>query len=89
MPKENGNESHKPEEPPPADPGSLSSPRLVGETAREAIALIKAQVELARTELKEDLRSEVGAAKGLSVALVAALCGVNILLVAGAFGLAR
>jgi uncharacterized membrane protein YqjE len=71
------------------DPSALSSPRLVGETAREAIALIKAQVELAKTELKEDMRSELGAAKGLSVGLVAGLCGLNLLLVLAALGLAQ
>ncbi len=89
MPKENETENRKEEPEQAANPGALSSTRLMGETAKEAIALIKAQVELAKTELKEDLRSEVGAVKGLSVALVAALCGINILLVAGAFGLAR
>jgi hypothetical protein len=72
-----------------ADPSALSSPRLMGETAREAIVLIKAQVDLAKAELKDDIRAEVGAAKGLSVALVCALSGVNLLLVAAAFGLAQ
>jgi uncharacterized membrane protein YqjE len=72
-----------------ADPSALSSPRLMGETAREAIVLIKAQVDLAKAELKDDIRAEVGAAKGLSVALVCALSGVNLLLVAAAFGLAK
>ena len=72
----------------PVDPSSLPSTQLVGETAREAIALIKAQVELAKSELKEDLRSEVAAAKGLSVAAVAGLSGLSVLLVAAAFGLA-
>jgi uncharacterized membrane protein YqjE len=70
------------------DPRALPSTQLVGETAREAIALIKAQVDLAKVELKEDLQAEVAAAKGLSVAAVAALSGLNLLLVAGAFGLA-
>jgi uncharacterized membrane protein YqjE len=85
--REEGREIAKVEEPPP-DPRSLPSPRLVGETAREAIALIRAQVELAKVELKEDLRSETAAAKGLSVAAVAGLSGLNLLLVAAAFGLA-
>ena len=73
----------------PSDPSSLPSARLVGETAREAVALVKAQVELAKTELKEDLRSEAAAAKGLSVALVAAISVVNLLLVAGAVALGQ
>jgi hypothetical protein len=72
----------------PANPSSLASTQLVGETAREAITLIKAQVELAKAELKEDLRSDVAAAKGLSVAAVAGLSGLSVLLVAAAFGLA-
>jgi Putative Actinobacterial Holin-X, holin superfamily III len=70
-------------------PSSLPSTQLVAETAREAVALLKAQVELAKTELKEDLRSEAAAAKGLSVALLAAICVVNLLLVTGAVALAQ
>jgi uncharacterized membrane protein YqjE len=71
-----------------AEPSGLPSAQLVGETAREAIALIKAQVELARTELKEDLKSEAAAAKGLSVAAVCGLSGLTLLLVAAAMALA-
>jgi hypothetical protein len=85
--REDGRVIAKVEEPA-ADPRSLPSTRLVGETAREAIALVKAQVDLAKAELKEDLRSEKAAAQGLSVAAVAGLSGLNLLLVAAAFGLA-
>jgi hypothetical protein len=85
--RENGRELARVEEAA-ADPRSLPSTRLVGETAREAIALVKAQVDLAKAELKEDLRSEKAAAQGLSVAAVAGLSGLNLLLVAAAFGLA-
>jgi hypothetical protein len=71
------------------DPGALSSTKLMGETAREAIELIKAQVDLAKAELKEDLRAEAGAAKGLGVGAVCGLSGLTLLLAAAAMGLAQ
>jgi hypothetical protein len=67
---------------------NLSTPELVTEAAREAMTLIKAEIQLARAELKEDVRSEIAAAKGLSVAAVCALLVVNLLLVAGVLALA-
>src|SRR3954452_15473868 len=67
---------------------SLSTPALVTEAAREAITLMKSEIELARSELKEDLRAEIAAATGLSVAAVCALLVVNLLLVAAVFALA-
>jgi uncharacterized membrane protein YqjE len=73
---------------PDLDPSALTSTKLVGETAREAIALIKAQVDLARVELKEDLRAEVAAAKGISVGAVCGLSGLTLLLAAVAVALA-
>ncbi len=68
---------------------ALPARELLGETAREAVALIRSEIELAKAELKHDLKSEVSAVKGLSVSAVCALCTVNMLLVAAAFGLAR
>jgi uncharacterized membrane protein len=67
---------------------SLSTPALVAEAAREAITLLKSEIELARAELKEDLRAEIAGATGLSVAAVCALLVVNLLLVAAVFALA-
>jgi uncharacterized membrane protein YqjE len=67
---------------------NLSTPRLLGEAAREAVALVKSEIELAKAELKQDLKSELAGVKGLSVAAILALFMVNVLLVAGVFGLA-
>jgi uncharacterized membrane protein YqjE len=67
---------------------SLSTPALVAEAARETVTLVKSEMELARAELKEDLRAEVAAATGLSVAAVCGLLMVTLLLVAAVFALA-
>jgi hypothetical protein len=71
-----------------ASPEALSTPQLIGEAAREAVSLVKSEIALAKAELKEDLKSEVTAATGLSVAALAALLMVNVLLVAAVLGLA-
>jgi uncharacterized membrane protein YqjE len=55
---------------------------LVTEVARKASALAKKEVELAKTELKTDLRSEVKMASGLGAAGLCAIWGVELLLVA-------
>jgi hypothetical protein len=83
MEKDQGNTSQ-----PAAPPQALSTPQLMGEAAREAVALVKSELALARAELKADLKSEVTAATGLSVAALAALLMVNLLLVAAVLGLA-
>jgi hypothetical protein len=66
-----------------------STPELVSQTARASVDLVKAELALARTELKDDLRSEVTAAKGLSVALLCTVLMLNLLLLAGAMALAE
>jgi uncharacterized membrane protein YqjE len=73
--------------PPPPRPNALPSGQLMAETAREAIALVRSQIELAKVELKQDLQSEIKAAKGLSIAAVCGLMMLNMLLVAVAFAL--
>lgn len=55
---------------------------LVTETARKASQLAKKEVELARAELRADVRSEIKMASGLGVAAVCALLGLELLLVA-------
>jgi len=67
---------------------SLSLRELLGEITGKVTLLARKEVELAKTELKADLASELAAAKGLVVAAVIAILGVNMLLVAAAFGLA-
>jgi uncharacterized membrane protein YqjE len=66
----------------------LSTPQLISEAAREAVTLVKSEIELAKVELKDDLKSEVQALAGLSVAGLCALLMVNLLLVAAVLGLA-
>ena len=51
--------------------------------------LAKKQFELATTELRADLQSEATAAGGLGIAALAALAGLNLLLVTGVLGLSQ
>lgn len=60
---------------------------LVSETARKASALVRKEVELAKAELKADVRSEIEMASGLGVAGVCALLTLELLLVAGVLAL--
>ncbi len=60
---------------------------LVTETARKASQLVKKEVELAKVELKADVRSEIEMASGLGVAGVCALLTLELLLVAGVLAL--
>ncbi|HEX9048904.1 MAG TPA: phage holin family protein, partial [Anaeromyxobacter sp.] len=55
---------------------------LVTEVARKASALARKEVELAKTELRTDLRDEVKMASGLGAAGLFAIWGVELLLVA-------
>ncbi len=71
---------------PPARPPEplrrLGTKDLVTEVARKASALAKKEVELAKAELKADLRNEVKMAGGLGAAGLCAIWGVELLLVA-------
>jgi len=67
---------------------SLSLRDLLGEITGKVTLLAKKEVELARTELRADLASELAMGKGLAVAAVMGILGVNMLLVAAAFALA-
>jgi len=60
---------------------------LVTEIARKASALVRKEIELARNEVKEDLRAEAMMAGGLGVAGICALLALQMLLVAAAFAL--
>jgi len=55
---------------------------LVSETARKASQLVKKEVELAKAELRTDLRSEIRMASGLGVAGLCAIAAIELLLVA-------
>jgi hypothetical protein len=66
----------------------LSSLGLVKEIASQAGMLVKKQVQLARTELKADARTEAKVAGGLGLAAVGAIITVTLLLVTAALALA-
>jgi hypothetical protein len=67
---------------------ALSTRELIGEITGKAAALARKEAELARAEIRADLRSELAMAKGFGVALVAGLTALNMLLMALVFGLA-
>jgi Putative Actinobacterial Holin-X, holin superfamily III len=60
---------------------ALSTRELIGEITAKASLLARKEIELAKTEIKADLRSQLAMAKSLAIAAVAALLGVNLLLV--------
>ncbi|MFL5273471.1 MAG: phage holin family protein [Anaeromyxobacteraceae bacterium] len=64
-----------------------STKQLVAELAAKASLLARKEIALAKSEAKEDLRTEIKMASGLGVAGVCALCTLNLLLVAIVFGL--
>ena len=67
----------------------LGTGALMRKIVSQAELLAKKEIELAKTELRADLRSEVRVAQGLGVAAVAALVTVNLLLVTVALALSR
>jgi hypothetical protein len=69
-------------------PQALSTRELIGEITGKAALLARKEAELARAEIRADLRSELAMAKGFGVALVAGLTALNMLLMALVFGLA-
>jgi hypothetical protein len=66
----------------------LSTVQLVREIAVQASLLVKKQVQLAKTELKADARTEAKVAGGLGIAAVGAIITVTLLLMTAAFALA-
>jgi uncharacterized membrane protein YqjE len=67
----------------------LGTGALVKEIASGVERLAKKQVELAKTELRADLKREARVAGGLGVAALAALITVNLLLVTAALALSK
>ncbi len=65
----------------------LATGTLMKEIASGVERLAKKQVELAKTELRADLKKEARVAGGLGVAALAALITVNLLLVTAALAL--
>jgi len=66
---------------------ALSTRALISEITGKASVLVRKEVELARAEIRADFASELAMVKALGVALVAALLGLNLLLVAGVLAL--
>ena len=66
---------------------AASTKDLVTQLAQKASLLVKKEIELAKAELKEDVRKEIKMASGLGVAGVCALLTVQLLLVAVVFAL--
>jgi len=66
---------------------SMSNKELLQHITQNAVLLAKKEVELAKAELKADLKKEVAMAKGLGVAGLCAIWTVSMMLVAGALAL--
>jgi uncharacterized membrane protein YqjE len=71
-----------------SDGAELSTKELLGRIVAEGTALVRTEMELARTELASDLRAEVRAAKVLGAGAVLGLCGVTMVLVTATLALA-
>jgi hypothetical protein len=68
---------------PPRDPTrDLSLRELITGITEKITLLAKKEAELATTEVKADLGSELSTAKGLAIAVLAGILGLNMLLVA-------
>jgi hypothetical protein len=67
----------------------LSNRELIREITSTGSQLVRREIELLKTEVRADARSELAMAKALAVGGVAALLGVNALLVAVIFALAN
>jgi uncharacterized membrane protein YqjE len=65
----------------------LSTAELIKEITHQVGELARAQIQLATTELRADIKSEVKMAAGLGVSALAALTAVNLLLVTIVFAL--
>ena len=73
---------HRPLEP-------LSTAQLVKEVTGQTGLLMKKQLDLAISELRSDLSSELAMVEGFGISAVTSILGLAVLLMAGVFGLAR
>ena len=67
---------------------TLSTRALLVEITEKVTLLARKEVELAKTEIKADLQAELSTAKGLGVAALGVVLGLNMLLVALVLALA-
>ena len=70
-----------------ANARELSNRALLGEITGKASLLVQKEIELAKAEIRADLRTQLGTVKAFGVAAIAALLGLNLLLVAGVLAL--
>jgi Putative Actinobacterial Holin-X, holin superfamily III len=73
----------------PARIESMSNKELVQHIVQNATLLAKKEIELAKAELKADLKNEIAMAKGLTVAGLCAIWTVSMMLVAVALALGK
>jgi len=71
----------------PASMQAMTSRELIGHTLESATELAKKEIELAKAELRADLKQEVAMAKGLGVAGLCAIWAVGLMLTSGALAL--
>jgi hypothetical protein len=69
-------------------PRHLSNRALISEITGKASLLAKKEIELAKAEIRADLKSQLATVKAMGIAAIAALLGVNTLLVAVVLALA-
>ena len=67
---------------------AMSIRELIAEISAKVALLARKEIELAKAEIKSDLRAQLSTVKGLAIAALCALLGVNMLLVALVLGLA-
>src|SRR5258708_12795196 len=84
--------TRSPDQPPlaravPVSVEGMSNRELLSHLIDSATLLAKKEIELAKAELKQDIKAEVGMAKGLGLGALCALCTVNLMLVASALAL--
>lgn len=72
----------------PAPLSTLSTADLIGQVTGKATLLAKKEIELAKAELRADIKREIAMASGLGIAGVCALITVTLLCVAAVFALA-
>jgi hypothetical protein len=67
---------------------SVSTTALLSTATRELGELTRKEIELAKAELRKDLKAELAMVRSFAIAAIAALCFVNMLFVAAALWLA-
>lgn len=72
----------------PAPLSTLSTADLIGQVTGKAALLAKKEIELAKAELRADIKKEIAMASGLGIAGVCALITVTLLCVAAVLALA-